>query len=252
MIENSKQWVRRQGRPLSVGIIAALIVTSLLNFFVPAVAQALYFNAGDIGQRPWALLTYPLAFSGLGDPFQLLWFILLLFWVMFAGGFLERDAGIGKAAAFWVGATILSALAVGVAAIAMKGGPPLSGPYLPVAAVTVYWGVRNKDFPVMLWGILPLKGIYIAIISVAGTFFGYGAGGGTSFVVGLAACLHLGVAWLLAEKSLIRIPALAKRSKAQIERDEKFEDDVRRRRQERDEVERLRRLLEGPTGGDDR
>ncbi|RYG46791.1 hypothetical protein EON79_09160 [bacterium] len=252
MIENGRRWAQRQGKPLSLGIVVGLIVTSLVTFFVPSVYRALYFNAGDMGERPWSFLTYPLAYTGVGGPFTILFFIFLLFWVLFAGGFLEKDAGIGKAAAFWVVMTVLPAIVMGIGGRLLGTGVPLAGPYLPVAAVTVYWGIRNKEFPILLWGILPLKGLYIAILDVVGTFFMFGAGGGAAPILGLLACIHLGIAWLLAERAMIRIPDVPKKTKAQLEREEKFEDEVLRRKKERDEVERLRRLLEGPTGGEDR
>lgn len=241
--------MRRQGAPLAIGIAAALILGSFFTFFTQWFFRLFAFNPGDALQRPWSVLTYPLAYSGLGGPFALLCFIFLIIWVFWIGGFLERDAGIGKAALFWTGMTVLPALLLGLGMRLSGEGTFVFGPFLPVSAVSVYWGVRNKEAVVMLWGILPLKGIYIAALAVAGTFFVWAS---PVWWLGFFAVAHTGLAWWIAQKGLLRAPAIPKKTKAQVEREERFEEDVRRRKRERDEQERLRRLLEGPTGGEDR
>lgn len=249
MIENGRRWMRQQGAPLAMGIAATLVVSSFFTFFTGWFARLFAFNPGDSLTRPWSILTYPFVHNGLGDPLALLFFIFLLLWVFWTGSFLERDAGIKKAALFWVGMTVLPALLLGVGMRLSGGGAYIAGPFLPLSAITVYWGVRNKEARVMLWGILPIKGIYIAALSVAGTFFVWAS---PIWWLGFFAVAHTGLAWWIAQKGLLRAPAIPKKTKAQVEREERFEEEVRRRKRERDEQERLRRLLEGPTGGEDR
>lgn len=253
-VRNAQSWSRRQGAPVTVGIIATLVVTSLIFWF--SLGRYVEFVAvtPEWTSHPWTLLTYPFAGTWFSDPLSILFFICLVFWLLFIGGSVERDLGPTRYLGFFAAMTVLPALIIGLAAIYVPCNLVILGPLLPVAGLTVAWGVRNQTAPVCLWGI-PANGKIIAILDTAIVLFTMGSDLRNPFM-GVVACAHLGLAALFA---MGRLPGLAygravyheKPSKAQREREDAYFDDVMRREKEREEKERLRRLFEKSFGEDE-
>jgi hypothetical protein len=119
----------------------------------------------------------------------------------------------------------------------------LFGPGLTVAAATVAWGARNSKAVVRIWGILPVSGLVIVLLTIGIVLFGYGTG---NPALGLAAVAPLGIVFIWASDRISRLaylPAVQRISKRQLEQERFYYDDVKRREQKRAEEERLRKLL---------
>jgi len=247
-INDPRKWAKQQLAPFTIGVCMALVLSSL-TFWVSQGQglEWLAFSRLWLG-KPWSILTYPFSYVGVGGISELLWFLLLLGWLLMAGGSIERQIGTQRYALFWVAMTVLPALCLwlGMMALGMSGA--VTGPYLPVAGISVAWATRNRTAPVSLMGIVPLTGMWIGVIVVAGTFFMYGS---RNPAIGFFSIIHLALAYAFADNKIpgfgfttITNRAYRPSKQAQIKEDTYF-DDVVRREKEREERERLRRLFEG-------
>lgn len=240
--ENARSWARQQGAPVTIGLLAALVVAFLASWFTRGEPFFEWFALFPGVFRPWTFLSYP--FADRGDGTGLLWFLLFLLWFYWVGTSVERDLGARKYAAGLAVATLVGGLFVGLGREAFKVAQPLYGAGLPIAALTVAWGIRNKTAQIRLWAIIPITGFILALLTIAITLFGYGTG---SPIVGVLACVPLALAWLFAENRLpvkYSKPVYQYRpSKAKERMDEAYYEDVRQREREREERERLRRLF---------
>lgn len=253
-IDNLQSYVRRTGAPVALGLIASWVAVSLFYFFFKPAWFGELMAGPDVFQKPWTLLTYGFAYPGLVGGFGLLGLIFTCFWMLFAGASVEREVGSIRFLIAWFAFQVTAGLAIGIGTqFLTRGGIVLSAPYLPLAAVTVAWGVRNPTTPIMLYGILPLNGKLLAWLTAGFVFFGYGF---PVPIIGALACLHLGLAVLFATDRIPQFPYRltvyrSKPSKAQREREEHFAEEVRKRRQDREERERLRKLFESSLNDDD-
>lgn len=238
-------WIQRQRAPITLSVCAGLVAASLFFFFsVGNGFNSLTFNV-DWLEKPWTLLLYPFAFSGAGGINSLISTLLLLAWMVFTCGTVERDLGTSKYAALLLTMTVLPALLVYAGMRISGGGFGVMGPYFPIAGISVVWAIRYPSFQVNLFGILPLTARIIAILIVAGTFFLYGYG---NLVLGVAAILYFILSWAIATNKipffLYASAPEAKATKAQKVREEAYLADAARRQHEREETERLRKLFE--------
>jgi hypothetical protein len=243
---NSVQtWIRRLNAPITVSIAILLAVGSLFFFFSAGNGMSLIWADGNWTRQPWTLITYPFAYIGVGGIGTLLWSAFMLAWMIYACGSVERELGPPKYIGLWVLFTVLPALLMLIGANLMRGSTILAGPYLPISAFTVAWATRNPRVQFSLWGIIPLTGRILGWVVVAGTFFSYGFG---TPVLGVIACLHLGLAHLMAAG---RVPFFSwkslddeRRAKRQEIEEAAFREEVLARKLEREEKEKLRRLFE--------
>jgi GlpG protein len=233
----------RQARPATIGLAVACLAGYVAAWGSTG-ALAGWLGLNTASPTAWGVATYP--FTGDGNGRDLFLFLISLLWLFWIGGSLEPEIGKGKLVGLFMASAILGGMSLILASNTLGGGLLLTGPALALASLTVAWGVRHKQAKVLLWGILPLSGIAIAGLTVALTVFGYGTG---QPLRGVFACLPLGFAALFA---LDRIPGLRyappvladrKVSAAQLARERKFLEEVRRREKEREEQERLRKLL---------
>lgn len=252
-IDDLRHRIRRFGAPVTVGIVVALVAVSLASWLgLSEAVLTLALNVGEFS-RPWAFLTYPFAFSGLTGGMAVLFLIFLILWMVFVGGTVERDLGSARFAAFWAVATLLGGILLTIGASIVGVRALEAGPSLPVAALTVAWGSRYPNQSIMLYGIVPVAGKWLAWLTAAVVLFGYGS---SHPVYGLFAVLTLVPVALF---GMGRLPISYTRpvaktvgpTRAQRERDEKFFDDVRKREKEREERERLRKLFEGSLKDDE-
>ncbi|HEY0866563.1 MAG TPA: rhomboid family intramembrane serine protease [Fimbriimonas sp.] len=249
-VDDARSWARRQGAPITIGVIAALVAAFLLSWFTSGQPFGLL---ALIPERllPWTLLTYPLAHTG--DGTGLIWFLFLLLWLYWVGASVEQELGPRKYALAWLAMILIPAVVLGLGSLAFGRPVTLYGAHLPLSGLTVAWGVRNSGSIIRLYGIIPLSGRILAILTVVLVFFGYGT---MSPLIGVLAVAHLALAWLF---GMNRLPGFSysrpvevyKPSKAQLEKEARFRDEVRQREKERLERERLRRLFE-KSGLDDK
>ncbi len=255
-LQNIQSAARKQGAPITVGIAVALVVSSLFFWLFRFKGVDSVALTGDWMHAPWVLLTYPFAFTWLTDPLQIVFFIFLIIWLLQLGGSVERDLGPVRYGVFFAAMTVIPSLAVWLGWLVCHGvgqGLALTGPLLPLAGITVAWGMRNQTTQISLWGI-PINGKILAILDTGICLFTIGSMTGIP-ILGAFACIHLALAWAFAVGA---IPGLnyAKpmtrhtTTRGEKVRDDRYFDDVHRREKEREERERLRKLFEGSLSDD--
>lgn len=231
--------------PGTLGLIAALVLFYVLAWGgLRETLAPLAFRTDLIGQRPWSVVTYPLASLGMGvDVF---FFLLAMLWLFFAGREIEGRMGLGGLLGVFFGFSALGALSVWVGALVAGASTSLIGTLLPLALITVVWAGWSPTAQVMLYGVVPIQMRWIAVISVVVAVFSIGAG---SPLVGLFTLIPSALAWFFATGKLP-----LGRSKAEVvdsrgrkqkaEEFDRFQDEVAKRAKEREERERLRKLFE--------
>ena len=237
--------MRGQRAPFSMFLVVSLIGCALLAWLTQN-KSLLALAMIDPQAQPWSLITYPWAFSPLASMFGLIFLLFMSMLVIQLGGSIEREMGSGRFAAFWLVFTLLPGL-VGLAAHV-----PLSEPWLPLSALIVAWGARNRSATMMLYGIIPLNGVWLAALAAASILFVHGS---SNPLVGVAMVLPLGLAWLFASNMLPLAFAGgssgSSRSKFKVvvkggtKYDDSYFENVKDREIERAERERLRKLFEG-------
>lgn len=243
-----------QAMPVTISLVALIGISFLVCWFVGTgsgvswILENLAISEKNFLAKPWTLVTYPFAF-GVSD------FISTLFacyWCFVIGSRLEKDLGSGVYAGFLVITTILHGLCVVLAALAFHAETRLLMPFIITASITVLWGSRYRDEEIRVFFVIPVKAMWIAIITVAATLFGYGYG---NPIMGVAVVLPFG---LTALYGLNKLPFAYGpiRTKVKNKKAEKeftsFIDNVRTREKEREERERLRKLFESSLSDEDK
>lgn len=244
--------------PVVRGLLAALVILFLIFFlaadFRGTLANLLAFRTGGSGDwswltRPWALLTYPLL---VGGPIELL---LGGYWLYIVGGSLERSWGSRNFGALFAAFTAIGALGLLAASQIFDLPIFLLGLFLPLAAVTVAWAALDPELPILVWGLLPVKLKWIGVITVALLYFNYGFSMGRfGPIAALFALCAPAAAWIYVRKlPRLNIGFRAPRPRGRSGFEGLLKDphpEARRkprspaeRLREREETERLRRLL---------
>lgn len=220
--------------PVTVGFLALLVLGFLATVFSPQLALPFVFQAGS---APLSWITYPFVANGVTGV------IFGGLWVWFTLGSLEPVRGWQWTASLTAAAIVIFPV-LGFGLIAAAQRVVIGGAVLPIAALTMTWCALNAEAEVRLFGIIPLKGKWLALIEVALVLFGFGAGG---VVAGVAFALALGPFWLIGQGK-IPLPGSVRRNtrtETKQEREfDRFRDEIYRREKEREEKERLRKLFE--------
>ncbi|MCX8053506.1 MAG: rhomboid family intramembrane serine protease [Armatimonadetes bacterium] len=185
-IENFSYWLVQDRIPL----VKALIICNAATFFIITlgnlqfVERLFVFDPAWIIASPWTVATYPLV----GSRDDLISLIFASIWLWFAGGGLERSWGTGKFGAFFFGMSAASALGL-LAGYALTGvSAPVSGLWLPLAGVTVAFGMLNPEEQALLWFVIPIKLKYLALIAVGVVLVSYGRANITLGALALTGC----------------------------------------------------------------
>ena len=234
-------------RSVTILIVVLLVAGAALSLFFPGAFLQNVVHLPGRWTHPWTFLTYPLALRVEGGLFGPFFTVLLLFWVYSIGTSLESDLGQNRYLPLWGVATILPALLLTIPGVSA----PAYGPLLPVATLTVVWAVRNAGAQVLAMALFPLQAKWIGVLAGIGVFIQYY---NVSIPAGIVSLLPLGLAYLWASGKIPGLPYAAstklKPSKAERAREIQFDQAVAARKSEREEKERLRRLLEGPSSSD--
>ena len=203
--------------------------------------------------RPWTMVTYPLAETSI---------ISLLFGGYFfymVGGMLERSWGSRNFLALMLAFTAISSVALMIPAYLFGVPVALDGLWMPLSTLVVAWAALDPEQEIYIWGILPVKLKYLAIADVLIIFFSftmqYQVLGPLVAVFALAGPA---AAWFYVRKMPrlnlgFRAPQQERRSRPDLrvvegrDRERVNGFNPLRARQEREEIERLRKLLgDGP------
>jgi membrane associated rhomboid family serine protease len=246
---------RSHNAPGTVALVSALVLFFVLTWarVAPELLLQMGFITDGALSRPWSFFTYP--FVGTIPPIGLLFLCL---WLWGIGGSVERDLGTGRYLGAFFFFSFLCALALFIGASAIGTSTGLFSAFVPVAAITIMWGTRNPESPVMLMFVLPIKGKYIAWLSAGLVFFGT-----THPALAPFAAAPLALAYFYAANRLPipygrsggfgtkSSPPGRSQTRFRVQDEAKYFDDVRKRQQEREERERLRKLFESSMKDDE-
>lgn len=146
--------------------------------------------------RPWTWVTYTVANR---DFFAVLFVMFALYFFAMP---MERRWGSAKLGLILLGWTLLLPLSMVMAELLLSKGQPVYSLAVPAACIVVAWGTAYPNQQVLLWGILPILGKWIALIAGLGVVFAYGV---NDPVVGVFGGLAPLSAWAVASGKL-RIP----------------------------------------------
>lgn len=258
-LQQSLSWFRRQAAPITITLLASIIVMSFVWWFSAAKGMEMVSLGPDWKSRPWTFVSYPWATMPFTDGLTILCFVFLIMWVFMTGGSIERDLGAAKYIGLWAAMIVLPALFISVLGPLVSKVYGAAGLWLPEAGITIVWCARNPNSQIMMYGIIPLSGKWLGWITLVVTILISGFG---NPVLGVVAALHLPIAYAFATN---RIPlwtysrgtsfAAGRRNQAanlkKTERQDKgYFDEVKRREKEREERERLRKLFESSINED--
>jgi membrane associated rhomboid family serine protease len=248
--------------PVTRALLIAVVACFLLDFFSRGVVVAwLAFGAFPPVwyARPWTWLTYPFAIS---DPMTALF---QCYWLYIVGGSLERSWGWRNYLFLFFAFTLIGALLLVPVAYLFGATAVAATLLLTNSALTVAWAALDPDMEISLYGIIPLRIKYLALIDVVFVYFSYGFQFQRQTnlfpVAALLALAAPAAAWIYVRKlprlnigyrvpgrgrrpgpgRASRIEPLLREDPASRERVSGF--DPLRKRREQQEIERLRRLL---------
>lgn len=252
MIADARGWVGRQKSPVTIFLIGSLIVSSFAFWMLRMKGIEDFMLGSHSLSAPWTFLTYPWAYMPLADGLTLIFFIFLLLWLTWVGRDLENEMGSLRFAGMWLLLTLLGGVFMFAGYRIMGVTAVHGGPYLPEAAITIAWCVRHPAQSIMLYGVLPINGRWLAALTAITTFVLLGF---PLPLLGVMAILNEGVAALWAMERIPFLPfaggpsfRVAKEKDIPAARggrvyDETYYDEVRRREQDRAERDRLKKLF---------
>lgn len=238
-----------------IALLASFCLSSLLAVPISGYLTFLVRGRQDIGWllQPWSLVTYPFVDPG---PLGLL---LQGYFLYLVGGILERSWGSRNFLAIFFIFTAVSSVALLVPAYLFNVRVDLIGLWLPLSTLVVAWAAMDPEAQIYIWGILPVKLKYVALADVLMISF--------SFIsryeelgplVAVFALAGPAAAWFYVRKMPrlnlgFRAPQQERRRRPDLrvvegrDRERVNGFNPLRARQEREEIERLRKLLgDGP------
>jgi membrane associated rhomboid family serine protease len=142
-------------------VVAAL--SARTSFGATAIAWLVLEPGGVFGElRLWTLLTYPLI-GYLSSPLWMLLNLLMIYWF---GPELESRWGVGRFLLFMVLTTFVGGIFATIAGLVGLSGPPLMGAGVFALSLIVAWGLTFPTRQILLFMVLPLKGIHMVWFSV--------------------------------------------------------------------------------------
>lgn len=257
LIDDIRDWTRKNGAPVTVLLVVSLVVTSLIFWFTRAQGLDEVILRSERPGSIWSYLTYPWASDPFVNGLTMMFYACLLYWLIQVGTQIEREMGSGQFLILWFAATALAGFVIMAGGKACNAQFAIGGPYLSESAITLVWCVRNRSMVVMLFGFIPVSGFWLGWATVVTVLLLYGA---SAPVIGVLACVHLGAAALYAADRIPFLPyanspvslGTSKKprrnekeatTRGQVRYDDSYFDEVKRREEARKEQERLKKLL---------
>lgn len=230
---------------MTVMMIVVFVAAFILGW-LPSIGETLRLWLAFVPGKvwPWTFFSYPLASVGDGGGF--LFFLIGMLWFFWVGNAFEAAAGKVGLLLNFLAFGFLFALVDWLAFVADLGGAPLLGPFLPVAGLTVAWCGMAPNMTIRIWGIIPVTGTWLAVITAAFVILGYGQG---LPLFGVILALPLLLAWFYGQGRLpVRIGQDVVGKQAEKKKDtrefDEFMSKVKNKEKDREERERLRKLFE--------
>lgn len=172
--ENIRYWLVGGGIPVTKLIIAANILLMLVVGFssTPDLAKFLMFDSDTVAKLPWTIFTYPLV-SLAGGGYGIIGVLFAAYWLWLAGGSLERSWGSTRYAVFFFMMSGITAL--GLLLGSFLTGVPVQaiGLWLPIAAITVAFGMMNPENVILFMFFIPMKLKFLAVLDVVLVFISF-------------------------------------------------------------------------------
>lgn len=236
-----------------MGLIAVSVVTFVLAW--GGLHQAILSLAFDpilALSKPWTFLTFVI--SNAGDGRSAFWFILGLLWLWSFGVPIERQEGMKRYALVLIGSTLAVSLSywLGTLILRPEAVQFLFGTTLTTSCITVIWCARNPNQTIMLMGLVPIQGKFLALFVGILDIMSLGTG---SPLLGIFIAIPLVAAWFYGMRPVAASYGSNRMTraeqKARDRREQAFLDSVKDREKEREEREKLRRLFESSLRDDD-
>ena len=154
-IQQARSWYRRQAAPVTIGIIASMLVLAFVWWFSAGKGMEQIILTPGWQSQPWTLFTYPWAELPFTSGFGVIGFLFLIMWMFWVGGSTERDLGPTKYLALWLAMILLPALFIVLLGPLVSRMYGAAGMWLPVAGITTVWCTRNPTQTIMLATLLP-------------------------------------------------------------------------------------------------
>lgn len=235
-----------QEAPATMGLILASAVMFVTQFIMQRQfpLESLVLSSASVAAKPWTLLSYMLV-----QPAGAIWVLLSMVFLWFVGSALERTDGPRALLAYFFGFGFIGGLLFLLGAAVSTQPALMAGSAVSMAAMVCIWASRNPTAPLMFFGVIPMQAKWLAVLIAAMTFFQLGTG--QIMAAAFAALSWLG-AWYFG-KSGYKFPkrkvVVSGRGRQQTKAEyEMFMADVKKREQEREERERLRKLFESSLG----
>jgi len=184
--EKTRYWLIQDKIPFTKSLLVANLLTFLLVELFHADKLLLYLGFMQPGEFPiniWTAVTYPLLGCG-----SILCLIFSLYWLWLAGGSLERSWGSINFAVFFFAVSALTAASLAAGSYLTGAPVALAGLLVPLAAVTVAFGLLNPEEQILFMCIIPLKLKYLALLSAVLLFISFGSQHLLLGVFSLAGC----------------------------------------------------------------
>ncbi|MBS1724881.1 MAG: rhomboid family intramembrane serine protease [Armatimonadetes bacterium] len=241
-------------RPPSMSPVTAVLVVLIAGAYVAAWSTGSNGLLGPLGftsdlSRPWSVLTFPFACAGTGREF--FGILCSVLWLSFVGTWAERALGRFHLLAWFFGTAVAAAFLAYLVALATGVPASLYTAWIPVAALTGLWAGHNPSQRVLFMFVINIEAKWLALISGLVVMFAHGTG---LPILGIAVALPVLVAWFAGKGAFVRssrevVSGRGQKAQSAKEFDE-FIEKVRGKEKEREERDRLRRLLEGtPSDG---
>lgn len=255
-MQNPLDRIRKTGAPGTAIVIALSVASFFAAFLTNGKFTASIAFLGSLNE-PWRIVTWPFACDPLG--FGFIWNLLAWAWFWWVGGALEREFGTSRLViGFFVASLLgLAFLCIGGSVFGLSVIEPATynGLLLGDAALTVYFGLRHRTAAITMFGLVQMNGPILAGVTAMSILLGYG-GAYRQPMMGFFGCIHLIIAAMIARGSFApRRVSTADTRSGRLKKTEmmssEYYADVRKREQDRQERERLRKLFESSISDED-
>lgn len=182
-------WLFQDKVPVTKLIIVSAILSfvAIKLFKLTILVQLLGFGSGFLLKQPWTVVTYPLL-----GTMDLLSLLFSGYWLWMAGGSLERSWGSVRFATFFFLMSAISAIGLFVGTLITGIPTDAAGLWLPIAGVTVAFGMMNPEQQILFFFVIPLKLKYLALVDAVLVLVTYGQ---IHLLIGLCALLGCAYAY---------------------------------------------------------
>lgn len=200
-------WLIKDKIPITKSIIAINIILTIITplLHLDIITNLLAYRSDIATLHPWTAFTYPLISDF--NPLSVLFGCL---WMWMAGGSLERSWGSKRYLGYFLVVSGITALSLHLGWLITHISLSLIGLWMPLACITVSFAMINPEEYVNIWGIIPLKLKYLALIDVIIVGVSFGS---SNLLLGVLALISLFYAYSVSSSKRSWLPSSSKQRK---------------------------------------